>query len=342
MNLIVIRLFTFIITFLLLICCVEKRDDNNTRDTTQIEESTDLTDQESISYPEMDYLMYLRSLYYEIEGKISSKTSYSMDMDDDNFVAVRIKAYYNAQDPLKLERTEVSQQKTSQFSFYLLNGELFFIQENNILELNTGGDILRSEIRSYVKDGKVILVLKKEKEIKFDEKVDMDKEVENTTYTNNIPDLEQWLNNYYKKYWQAQYKIESKEFHEGLSNKLIGYKGFHSPAIPIIKESIQIQYVKVSTESSNKNHPFLISVQLKNDDNKRNRKPDEKNILVSPDYYLLSSDTIIFKGQHPKLGRILFFGNLNMSSIEERMRGRFYINDHMFYTTTLSYRGEME
>lgn len=311
------------ISFIFILSCSEKKDTKTETVQTNQENTSD-------QYPEMDHLMYLRSVYYETEAKLERLTSYNIKINDPEFDAVELLAYYEDGQPVKLVRTEFGPTLTKEIIFYILHGDVYFVQQNEIEKLNDDGDVMRTEIRSYLKDGDVFFVLRKEKEIKAGEEVDMDKAAENKIYTYAIPNLNEWTLNYLGKYWHAQHKIEQDKIYSGLNYSLSGGTYIFLPETPIKKNGFEIIQIHIESieqftdyeNGKSETPPFYI---IATNTQKGVKKTEE--ITVKPDYYLVTSDTVIFKGQAPVMGSILFFGKPGIGGKEENLTGRFIINN---------------
>jgi len=165
------------------------------------EQSKQIKETETIKNTELglkEEISTIRVNFEEIEARLTSLENKKLEVDEGNWGTTELKVFYDGSFPVKIESSEVFGHSSIRTSYFLKEGKLFFVYELEYSEASIRGPFTDKQTRIYIKDEKVIRVLKKEKTSEKINDVDMT-DVQNIDITKELENTSDLANNYIAK-----------------------------------------------------------------------------------------------------------------------------------------------
>lgn len=131
-----------------------------------------------------DKIAVIRERFTEVEDQIKSLDRKTIT-EEVGGGANELEGFFNGHEPVKIIKNEYSGHWVGKTSYYFMNGELFFVFQQESGEASLHGPYTDKEVRSYIYDGELIRVLEKEKTVKEIKEMDLSK-------VKNIDVTEKW------------------------------------------------------------------------------------------------------------------------------------------------------
>ncbi len=157
-------LFLFVLVFIYACGTGEKKQTEE-----QVEASTTVSSELSLE----DKITEIRTHFKDIESNLASYEKRSAFVDEGQWSPKEIAGFYHGKFPVKVSTTDLFGHGSTNTSYYLKGEKLFFVFETSTLEASVNGPFTNTETRTYIRDGKLIKALKKEKTFKDIEDNDM-------------------------------------------------------------------------------------------------------------------------------------------------------------------------